>query len=191
MAEAHVRIDEGIKRGPKVQRRPGPGKLRRNPETGKVQAIPDGLDYKEVLARYLSEDTTSHIAQSYGVSRKSLTAWLRQVAPKEWKQVQIIRAHDQKEQGNEALQDESLTPDALSLARARELVRSAQWDLSALDDDYRPKLAVESKQVSDPATQELANAAIELLQRFKEKVVNPVPVLENNAPVSDSDHLTD
>ena len=171
--EAHVRIDEGIKRGPKVQRRPGPGKLRRNPETGKVQAIPDNLDHKEVLARYLSEDTTSQIAQSYGVTRKSLVAWLRQVAPKEWKQVQLIRAHDRKELGNEEIES---AEDALSLARAREIVRSAQWELAALDDDYRPKLAVESKQVMDPATQELASAALDLLRHFREKVVNPEPI---------------
>jgi hypothetical protein len=30
-------------------------------------------------------------------------------------------------------------PDALSLARARELLRSAQYDLTALDPDYQPK----------------------------------------------------
>lgn len=174
--EAHVRIDEGIKRGPKVQRRPGPGKLRRNPETGKVQAIPEDLDHKEVLARYLSEDTTSQIAQSFGVTRKSLVAWLRQVAPKEWKQVQVIRAHDRKEQGNEEIEG---AEDALSLARAREIVRSAQWELAALDDDYRPRLAVESKQVTDPATQELATAATELLRHFREKVVNTPLALDN------------
>ena len=163
MAEAHVRIDEGIKRGPKVQRRPGPGKLRRNPETGKVQAIPDGLDYKEVLARYLSEDTTSQIAQSYGVTRKSLVAWLRQVAPKEWKQVQIIRAHDRKEVGNEEIET---AEDALSLARARELVRSAQWDLAALDDDYKPKQEV-------TVTHEGLG---DRLRRARERVIEAEPV---------------
>lgn len=135
-SEAHVRIDEGIKRGPKVQRRPGPGKLRRDPETGQVQAIPENLNPAEVLQRYLTEQTTSQIAASYGVKRKSLIAWLRKVAPEEWKAVQLIRAHDRKEIGNEQLEE---AIDALSLARARELVKSAQWELQSLDPDYRPK----------------------------------------------------
>jgi hypothetical protein len=158
MTEAHVRIDKGVKRGPKIQRRPGPGKLRRNDE-GKVQAIPDGLNPKEVLDLYLTEETTSQIAARYGVRRKSLVAWLRQVAPEEWRAVQLIRAHDRKEIGNEQLED---APDALSLARARELVKSAQWDLQALDPDYRPKQEV-TVQISDLGDR---------LRRAKERVID-------------------
>jgi len=130
----HVRIDEGIKRVRKSVPK------RRNPETGAVQAIPDGLKPEEVLKRYLSEETTSKIAQSYGVTRKSLVAWLRDVAPDEWRRVQLIRAHDRKEMGNEGLEEAS---DAISLARSREIVRSAQWELQALDVDYQPKQHVE------------------------------------------------
>jgi len=128
MAE-HVRIDEGVKRGPRIQRRPGPGKLRRNAD-GLVQAIPPNLDPREVLDKYLTEQTTSQIAQSYGISRKSLVAWLRQVMPAEWKHVQIVRALVRKDDGNDGFET---AEDALSLARAREMVKSAQWDLERLD----------------------------------------------------------
>lgn len=134
--EAHLRIDSGVKRGPKVQRRPGPGKLRRSTETGKVQAIPPGLDPDAVLARYLTDETTSRIAESFGISRKSLVAWLRAQRPKAWREVQLTRAHDRHDFGNDGLETAA---DALSLARARELVRSAHLDLAALDPDYRPK----------------------------------------------------
>ena len=163
---AHTRIDKGIKRGPKVQRRPGPGKLRRNEATGAVQAIPDDLKPAEVLKRYMTEETTSQIAASYGVKRKSLVAWLRQVAPAEWKAVQIVRAHDRKEIGNEQLE---VASDALSLARAREIVRSAQWELQALDDDYRPKQHVTVEQVGDLG---------ERLRRARERVIEAEPVVD-------------
>ena len=137
MAESHIRIDEGIKRGPKGKRKSVA--RRRDPETGQVQAIPPGLDPKEVLNRYLTEQTTSQIAQSYGVTRKSLVAWLREVAPLQWKSVQLIKAHDRKELGNEEIEG---AEDALSLARAREMLKSAQWELQSLDPDYQPKQTI-------------------------------------------------
>ena len=137
---ATKRIDAGIKRGPRKAlglRRSVP--RRRDEGTGQVQAIPPNLDPQEVLQRYLTEETTSHIAQSYGLSRKSMVAWLRETVPVEWKRVQIIRAHDRKEQGNEGIDD---AQDALSLARARETVKSAQWELTSLDPEYQPKQQV-------------------------------------------------
>lgn len=137
----YTRIDKGVKRGPKSTGAGVPRtsvKRRRNAQ-GVVQAIPPDLDPKEVLQRYLTEETTSQIAQSYGVSRKSMTAWLRKVAIEEWRAVQVIRAHDKKDEGNDQLEG---AQDALSLARAREIIRSAQWELQALDKDYQPKQQV-------------------------------------------------
>ena len=154
---SHIRIDEGVKRGPKNQRTSVP--RRRDPVTGQVQAIPPGLDPKDVLQRYMTEQTTSQIAASYGVTRKSLVAWLRQTAPHEWKAVQLIRAHDRKEIGNEQLEG---AEDALSLARAREMLRSAQWELQAIDPDYQPKQHVTVEQVGDLG---------ERLRRARERVI--------------------
>ena len=128
MTEAHIRIDEGIKRGPKKQRLA----LARKPvdESKLSPIIPAHLDPREVLERYLAEPHTSKIAESYGVTRRNLTRWLKDVCPVEWKQVQVVRALIFKEDGNEGLET---AQDALALARAREMVKSAQWDLERLD----------------------------------------------------------
>ena len=172
-----TRIDRGVKRGPRKTPDPtrtatGPRKSvprRRDEVTGQVQAIPPTLKPREVLDRYLTEQTTSQIAQSYGVTRKSLVAWLREVAPKEWKAVQLIRAHDRKELGNEGI--ESAT-DALSLARARETVKSAQWELTSLDPDYQPKqqVTVSNVIVMDSVLEPMADA---LIDRIRARVAAP------------------
>ena len=124
----HQRIDEGVKRSARAS-----SPLRRSDDTGLPEAIPAGLDPKLVLDAYLTTPTTSQIAARFGVRRSSLTAWLREVAPVDWKNVQIVRAHAKKEDGDEGVQ-ESL--DAFELARAREMLRSGQWDLERLDADY-------------------------------------------------------
>ncbi len=134
----HIRIDEGVKR-PKQQ-----SITRRSPlaDLGTWQIPPD-LNPHEVLQRYLTAGTTSQIAAQYGLSRKALTKWLREVVPKEWSAVQLVRAHDLKEMATE---DMAESKDALSLARNRELLRAAQYDLTALDKDYRPKTEVTVKE---------------------------------------------
>lgn len=125
MNEHHYqRIDKGQPR----TRRSVP--RRRNPATNAVQAIPEGLQAHEVLDRYLTEETTSQIAKSYGVARKSLVAWLRETVPQEWHRVQVLRALCRKEDSDEGLEQAS---DPLSLARAREMLKSAQWELERLD----------------------------------------------------------
>ncbi len=177
MTEAHVRIDKGVKRGPKtpkIQRRPGPGKMRRNAVTGQVEPIPPDLKPADVLKRYMTEETTSQIASSFGLTRKVLVSWLRQTAPAEWKAVQLIRAHDRKEIGNEQLE---VADDALALARAREIIKSAQWELAALDPDYRPKQEV-TVQITDLGDR---------LRRAKERVIDhestaALPSVLNNSP---------
>lgn len=132
--EAHLRIDEGIKRGPKKQRvalkRPAQAPSAEATELSPI--IPANLDPNEVLQRYLSERHTSRIAESYGVTRRNLVRWLREVAPERWKQVQIVRAITFHEDGNEGLEN---AEDALALARAREMVKSGQWTLERLDSD--------------------------------------------------------
>ena len=123
--EAHVRIDEGIKRP-----RRKPGELSRRPEDLGSWKIPSDLNPDEVIDRYLVAETTTKIARQYGLSRRALVAWLRDVRPEEWKRVQIIRALIKKEDSETGLET---APDALSLARARECLRSAQFDLERLD----------------------------------------------------------
>jgi hypothetical protein len=121
----NVRIDKGVKRGPKNKH-----KLPTRPQDRGTWVIPAELKPDEVLDRYLTEQSTSQIAASYGLSRKAMVAWLKEKAPEQWKRVQVLRALMRKEDGDEGLE---VASDALSLARARELLRSAQWDLERLD----------------------------------------------------------
>src|SRR3990167_1408028 len=101
MAESNIRIDEGIKRGPrKVYKH-----RRRSPKADLGSwSIPEGLDAQEVINRYLTEETTSQVATQYGLSRKALVKWLRETAPDQWKQVQVIRALCRKDDGDEGIE---------------------------------------------------------------------------------------
>lgn len=151
----HVRIDEGVKRGPqRIRRLPN----RRN-EDGQVEAIPPDLDPDGVLQLYLASHTTSHIAKELGVRRSSLVAWLREQRPEQWRQVQQVRAFLTKEDGQEAVEDAA---DPFGLARARELLRAGQWDLERLDKDYAPQQHI---------TVELTGDLGDRLRRARERVI--------------------
>ena len=181
--EAHVRIDEGVKRGPRKPREPGT-------RLAKLKSIP-GISYCptkltnvkpiDIITRYLNGESSEQIAHSLTVTRQGLAYFLRKNAEEDWREAQIIQAVERKELAEELL---ASCNDPLSLARAREQLRAAQWDLERLFSRlYGQRLSVESKQVMDPATQELANAAIELLARFREKVVNPEPIALDNKDI--------
>jgi predicted transcriptional regulator len=79
-----------------------------------------------ILARYLAEESTTQIAKSLGVTRSALNYWLLENCEKEWRTAQVIRAMKRKEDAEDAIDQAS---DALTLARAREALRAAQWDL--------------------------------------------------------------
>lgn len=79
-----------------------------------------------VLARYLAEESTTEIAQSLGVTRSALNYWLLEHAESQWKSAQVVKAIKRKEQAEDLLETAA---DALTIARARELLRAAQWDL--------------------------------------------------------------
>ncbi len=83
-------------------------------------------DPKQVLQRYLAEETTTQIAQSFGVTRSGLNYWLLRVAESEWKDAQMLKALRRKEEAEDEM---DTAQDALTLARARERLKSAQWDL--------------------------------------------------------------
>ena len=85
-----------------------------------------GADPQEVLDRILKEESTKEIAASYGVTRSALNYWLIQNCDAEWKAAQYIRAAKRKEDAEDELETAA---DPLTLARARERLRAAQWDL--------------------------------------------------------------
>jgi hypothetical protein len=85
-----------------------------------------GIDPKQVLERYLAEESTADIAQSLGVTRSGLNYWLLRTAEDEWKNAQVVRALKRKQEAEDELDSAA---DAFTLARARERLRAAQWDL--------------------------------------------------------------
>ena len=126
MTEAHIRIDEGIKRGPRLKppaKAPRkaverPGKL----EQGKLA----NLNVQPILERYIAGASSTEIAKDLGVTRQGLAWWMRKHAEEDWKEAQVIQAVERKEKAESELETAT---DALSLARGREQLRSAQWDL--------------------------------------------------------------
>lgn len=80
----------------------------------------------DVLERYLAEEKTADIAKSLGVTFAGLSHWLLQHAEGQWKSAQVVLALKRKMEADELIETAS-TP--LDLARAREKLRSAQWDL--------------------------------------------------------------
>ena len=97
------------------------------------------VDPKQVLQRYLSNESTKDIAATYGVTRQALGQFLLRTAEQEWKDAQVARAIARKEQAEDdldAMGTKIATADreqrdqlALSLAHTRERLRAAQWDL--------------------------------------------------------------
>jgi hypothetical protein len=69
------------------------------------------------------------MAPEYGVSDVTIYALLLRDHEDDWKEVQRARAMARLEKSQKELET---APDALSLARARERVRSAQWELERL-----------------------------------------------------------
>lgn len=92
---------------------------------GQLAPLKD-VDPGNIIERVLAEESTKSIAASLGVTRSALNQWLLTKAEVDWKAAQIIRAHKRKDEAEEEIESAA---DALSLARAREKLRAAQWDL--------------------------------------------------------------
>lgn len=80
----------------------------------------------KTISRFMDGEKTADIAQEYGVTRQRLNQILLESAQEDWKAAQIALALTRKETAEEDLER---AEDGLSLARARERVKSAQWDL--------------------------------------------------------------
>lgn len=136
----HVRIDEGVKRGPRsspalpVAQNTKPLSIQ---NMGKLKDV----DPHTILQRYLSNETTHVIAADYGVTRQALSFFLLGHAEAQWKEAQVARALARKEKAED---DIELAADPLALARARESLKAAQWDLERVCRRiYGDKLQVE------------------------------------------------
>ena len=124
----HVRIDEGVKRGPKKRTTPRLPALKTIPGHYHPAKLA-GLDVQAVIGRYLNGETSNQIAESLGCTRQGLAFHLRKHSEEDWREAQIVQAVERKDLAEDAIRD---ADDALSLGRAREQLRSAQWDLERL-----------------------------------------------------------
>ena len=176
---SYERIDKGVKKGTTINQ----DKPRRSQTTEMLSGIiPAELKPETVLERYLTESTTSQIAKEYGVSRKTLVRWLYATAPQAWKQVQIIRALCRKDDADEGIEGAS---DSLSLARAREMLKSGQWDLERLDaGNYGQKQEVTHKVDVVNLEEALAVSMNAIMQKLVHTGVmsNPTPNVINDLP---------
>ena len=91
------------------------------------------LDKAEVAAtaitRYLNGDDATAIAEHYSITRQRLYQVMSETDPEGWRQAQAARALAEFDRTYEAMRDAS---DPLSLARAREMHKSAQWVMERL-----------------------------------------------------------
>jgi hypothetical protein len=134
----HVRIDEGIKR-PRKQRQ-GPRLPTLKTAVTYHPAKLANIDVQDVIGRYLNGESSVQIATGYGVTRQGLAFHLRKHAEDDWREAQIVQAIERKELAQDGI---DTAEDALSLARAREQLRAAQWDLERLFSRlYGPKQEV-------------------------------------------------
>jgi transcriptional regulator with XRE-family HTH domain len=92
---------------------------------GQLAPLKD-VDPEVVLDRYLEGETGPQIAASLGVTKQALSHWLINRAEVQWKSAQLVKALARKDAAEE-LMDKASNP--LDLARAREQLRGAQWDL--------------------------------------------------------------
>jgi len=95
----------------------------------KALEVLKGKDPVEILERYMSDESTGDIAGFYGITRQALSQYMLRHAEDAWKEVQAARAIARKE----AAEDEIETAqDPLQLAKAREKLKAAQWDLERI-----------------------------------------------------------
>jgi hypothetical protein len=133
----NVRIDKGVKRGPRKP--PAPPRAPRNP-TGVSAKLGPAFDYLSIVQRYIHGERTVDIASSLNVHRTALNYHLLRHCENEWKDAQVAIGITDLQQAEEDLETAA---DALALARAREQLRGAQWRLERLCSRlYGPKQEV-------------------------------------------------
>ena len=120
--EVHVRIDEGIKRGPKK-------KVNRQPQAAKngqfVSKIPEDQRQRILSDSYLrlrGGESTDQIAASYGLSGRALRYWLLDDPKADEARRQLINGELAR-----TLEDMRLADAPLPLARGREEFRAWSW----------------------------------------------------------------
>ena len=192
-----TRIDKGIKRGKRAtiaqdaqsttNPLTSPAPTQPAPSSQQSRAILADVNPADILDRYAQGETSDQISAAYQVNRRTMLGWLLAKSEGDWQQLQIVRAVDEYEQAKAALDS---APHALALARARERVRAAQWELERL----WPKLYGQRQQIEHTVKRSLT----EKLARAEARVIDvtpgdvpTVPAALPDSPPSDPDPGTE
>ena len=169
----HVRIDEGVKRGPRVPSPP----MQHRPDGRFAGKLPADLDDQQIMHRIAAGERASDIAHELGVTPAAL--YIRYSGNQDYK---LARKHGTGVRVDMAEKELEVASDPLSLARAREVHRSVAWRASVEHpDEYGQKQEVTVVHtVPDNVLAELVElraelrVAPQLLQR-SEEIINGDP----------------
>ena len=150
----HQRIDEGIKRGPRVDLTLPTTTLPANANSGKLA----DLDDQHTIERIANGERVTEIALGLGVDPSAL--YHRYEDNALYQAAKVIGTAVRLDQAEHGLE---VAPDALSLARAREVWRSRQWRASVEHSDKWGQ----KQEVSVSVTVDLGAK----LRRFRERVI--------------------
>lgn len=163
----HVRIDEGIKRGPKKKPGPKPSSPRRN--NGQfLPVLPnDPQSIEKALQDYISGATLKQIADQHGVTRQAIYGWLLGELGGEQHSALVTRALTARiAKGDETL-DTADNP--LDLQRGREQARNARLDLER----RRSSLYGQKQEVNHTGVVTIANALQGISERRQAQLSDP------------------
>lgn len=124
--EAHVRIDEGLKRGPRQT--PVRISTENVPRAINSNALRD-VEPQSIIQAIMAGERARDIAQRLECSTPAIYQHLLKYAEADWRNAQVAKALALRDKAEEDLE---VASDALSLARARETLKSAQWSLERL-----------------------------------------------------------
>lgn len=93
---------------------------------------------EDAVARILKGQALADIAAIHGIGRSTLSLWLANMEG--YDTIRALWIDAQLTEADEMLRE---APDALELARARELLRSAQWKAERRDQRYRQQQVVQ------------------------------------------------
>lgn len=124
MSEAHVRIDEGIKRGKRKRHQNGSGRARKPYPEVRVQLTPEkrAQVIQSVPEAILKGETPAEIAQRHGISASTIKSWI--IGHPE---IEAARGEYISREIAERSEEIDNAQDPMSLARAREGFKAWSW----------------------------------------------------------------
>ena len=148
----HVRIDEGVKRGPRKRTGPKPSSPRRN--NGQfLNVLPNEPEaIRSALQAYQSGATLQQLADEYQVSKQAIYGWLLGELGGEQHALLVTKALTARICSADVMLETADNP--LDLQRGREMARNARLDLER----RRSSLYGQKQEVNHTGTVTIANA---------------------------------